>query len=92
MYALKKQKAVRMYRRLVTVGDVDEAQVQQMLKEADMTPEEADAIYNLTALCTFDERFVVPPMNREQAVEMMREPWEQKGAAGYNFVGLGGAL
>ncbi|MCA9842422.1 MAG: nitrate reductase subunit beta [Cyanobacteria bacterium HKST-UBA03] len=92
LYALKKQKAVRMYRRLVTVGDVDEAQVQQMLKEADMTPEEADAIYNLTALCTFDERFVVPPMNREQAVEMMREPWEQKGAAGYNFVGLGGAL
>ncbi len=91
-YALKKQKAVRMYRRFVTVGDVDELSVRRMLSEADTTPEEADAIYHLTALCTFDDRFVIPPMHREQAIEMMREPWEQKGAAGYNFVGLGGAL
>ncbi len=89
-YALKKQKAVRMHRRLITVGDVDADLVARMLKEADCTSEEAEEIYQLTALCTFDDRFVIPPMHREQAIEMMRDPWEQKGAAGYNFVGMGG--
>ena len=33
-----------------------------MLREADSTPEEAEAIYRLTSLCTFEERFVIPPI------------------------------
>jgi nitrate reductase beta subunit len=89
LYSLKKQKAVRMYRRLVTVGDVDRDLVHQMLQQADCTPEEAEAIFQLTALCTFDDRFVIPPMHREEAIEMLKEPWEQKGLAGFNYVGMG---
>ena len=90
VYALKKQKAVRMHRRLVTVGDVDKDVVARMLEEADCTPEEAEEIYHLTALCTFDDRFVIPPMHREEAIEMLKDPWEQKGEAGVQFVGMAG--
>jgi len=84
-YALYKQKAVRWYRRALTVGDVDLALAERMLREADCTPEEADAIYRLTSLCTFDDRFVIPPMHREEAIQMLEDPLEHKQAAGFGF-------
>jgi len=86
-YALAKQKAVRWHRRAVTVGDVDRAVADQMLHAADCTAEEADDIYKLTALCTFDDRFVIPPMHREQAIEMLKDPHEYRQDAGFGFVG-----
>ena len=86
IYALKKQKAVRTYRRAVTVGDISMETAEKMLAEADCSKEEADAIYNLTSLCTFDDRFVIPPMHREEAIEMMREPSEHKTAVGFGFM------
>jgi nitrate reductase beta subunit len=67
-YALRKQKAVRWYRRAVTVGDITLEMAQRMLAEADCSMEEAEAIYRLTSLCTFDDRFVIPPMHREEAL------------------------
>ena len=85
-YALRKQKAVRWYRRAVTVGDVDMPTAERMLREADCSPEEAEAIYKLTSLCTFDERFVIPPMHREQAIEMLEDPLEHKQAVGFGFI------
>jgi nitrate reductase beta subunit len=39
----------------------------------------------LTALCTFDERFVIPPAHREEAIEMMQDPQEYKQAVGFGF-------
>ena len=57
-----------------------------MLREADCTPEEAEAIYRLTSLCTFDDRFVIPPMHREQAIEMLEDPLEHKQGAGFGFL------
>ncbi len=85
-YALRKQKAVRIYRRSVTVGDVDQDLVRRVLEEADCTPEQAEDIYRLTALCTFQDRFVIPPMHREQAIEALYDPLERKQAAGFGFV------
>jgi nitrate reductase beta subunit len=85
-YALRKQKAVRWYRRFKTVGDVDEATALRMLEEADCSPDQAEAIYKLTSLCTFDDRFVIPPMHREEAIEMMRDPLEHKQAVGFGFL------
>jgi nitrate reductase beta subunit len=64
-YALRKQKAVRWFRRAVTVGDVTKEDAERMLREADCTPAEAEAIYQLTALCTAGERFVLPAGHRE---------------------------
>ncbi len=57
-----------------------------MLKEADCTVEQAEEIYKLTSLCTFEERFVIPPMQREQALESLSDPFEKKASAGFGFL------
>ncbi|MEX1276261.1 MAG: nitrate reductase subunit beta [Bacteroidota bacterium] len=86
LYALKKQKAVRVYRRSRTVGDIPMKTAEAILREADCTVEEAEGIYKLTSLCTFEERFVIPPMHREEAIEMMKDPQEHKTAVGFGFL------
>ena len=85
-YALRKQKAVRWFRRAVTVGDVPMAVAERMLREAECSRDEAEAIYRLTSLCTFDDRFVIPPMHREEAIEMMEDPLEHQQSAGFGFL------
>ncbi len=85
-YALRKQKAVRWYRRALTVGDVDLETARRMLSEADCSPEEADAIYQLTSLCTFEDRFVIPPAHREEAIQMLEDPQEHKQGVGFGFL------
>ncbi len=85
-YALRKQKAVRWYRRALTVGDVSRETAARMLFEAESSPQEAEAIYRLTSLCTFPDRFVIPPMYREEAIEMLQDPQERKQAAGFGFL------
>jgi nitrate reductase beta subunit len=86
VYALRKQKAVRWYRRAVTVGDVTMDEAKRMLTEADCTIEEAEAIYRMTSLCTFDDRFVIPPAHREEAIEMMEDPHEHRQSTGFGFL------
>jgi nitrate reductase beta subunit len=84
-YALKKQAAVRLHRRRATVGDVDDATADRALREADCTAEEADAIYRLTALAAMEQRVVIPPMAREQAIEAQQDPHEHRASAGFGF-------
>ena len=85
-YALRKQMAVRHYRRLVTVGDLDGEMVKRILRAADCTEEEADEIYRLTSLCNANDRFVIPPAHREEAIEMLKDPMEQKQSVGFGFL------
>jgi len=85
-YALRKQKAVRWYRRAQTVGDVSAEVADRMLGEADCSQEEAEAIFRLTSLCTFEERFVIPPMHREEAIEMLKDPQEHKQEVGFGVL------
>lgn len=85
-YALAKQKAVRIHRRALTVGDITLDTAERLLREADCSPEEAEAIYQLTSLCTFDDRFVIPPAQREQAIELMKDPHEHRQSAGFGFL------
>ena len=85
-YALRKMIAVRHHRRAETVGDLDPARVRQILAEAECTTEEAEAIYQLTSLPTFEQRFVIPPMHREEAIMALHDPLEFKGAAGFGFI------
>jgi nitrate reductase beta subunit len=68
-YALRKQQAVRAYRRAATVGDVTPAEAARMLDEADCSPAQAEAIYRLTSLGRAGDRFVLPPARRESAVQ-----------------------
>jgi len=85
-YALRKQLAVRMYRRAVTTGDLPMEAVDTVLAEAGCTREQAEAIYKLTTLAKFDERFVIPPMHREEAIEMLEDDTgAAKGFAGMGF-------
>jgi nitrate reductase beta subunit len=79
-YALRKQQAVRLYRRQETVGDLDAVMVERALAEANCSREQAEAIYRLTSLATVEDRFVIPPMHREEAIELLGDSLEAKGA------------
>jgi nitrate reductase beta subunit len=57
-----------------------------LLREADCPVEEAHAIYKLTSLCTFEDRFVIPPAHREEALEMLEDPHERRQNAGFGFL------
>lgn len=84
-YTLKKQMAIRQYRRAVTVGDVTMEAAKKMLLDADCTVEEAEEIYRLTTLCKFEDRFVIPPAHREEAIEMLKDPLEYKQQVGFGL-------
>lgn len=82
---LKKMMAVRIHRRSVTVGDLSAEKVNSALTDTGLIPEQADAIYALTSLAKFDERFVIPPAHREQAIEMLESTADEKGSTGFGF-------
>ena len=82
---LKKLMAVRIYRRWKTVGDIPEAKMTKALKETGLTQESAEAIFYLTALAKFNDRFVIPPAHREQAMEMLEFTGDVKGSTGFGF-------
>lgn len=82
---LKKLMAVRVYRRWKTVGDLSEAKMDQTLREAGLTRESAEGIFYLTALAKFNDRFVIPPAHREQAMEMIEFTGDVKGSTGFGF-------
>ncbi|MBI2504069.1 MAG: nitrate reductase subunit beta [Candidatus Latescibacteria bacterium] len=79
----RKLMAVRIYMRAQRVKDVPETEVQQALTQAQTTPAEAEAIWRLTSMPTFEERFVVPPLAREMAIESMVDPFTRKQEAGF---------
>lgn len=85
-YALKKQLAVRIYRRSVEVKDITPEVADAALKEADCSREEAEAIYRLTSLPHFDQRFVIPGAHREVAIEEMTgDTMKRKQDTGFGF-------
>jgi nitrate reductase beta subunit len=78
--------AVRVYKRAETVGDVTEDEAQEALAVGNLTAEEAEAIFRLTALPSTEERFVVPPLGREMAIEQTEDPYAHKREAGFGTV------
>ena len=82
----RKMLAVRMYKRAHSVGDVSVEAADQMLEQAQLTPEEVEDIYYLTALAGFDERMVIPPALREQAIELGVDPQEYQEERGAGFL------
>jgi nitrate reductase beta subunit len=45
----------------------------------------ADGIFYLTALAKFEDRFVIPPAHREQAIEMLDFTGDTKGEVGFGI-------
>ncbi|MBI2567059.1 MAG: nitrate reductase subunit beta [Candidatus Schekmanbacteria bacterium] len=82
---LKKLMAVRIFRRFKTVGDVSEEIMTKVLADTGLTQETAEAIFRLTALAKFNERFVIPPAHREQALEMLEFTGDARGSTGFGF-------
>ncbi len=78
--------AVRVFKRGEKVGDVTEDEVRRALEVGRTTAEEAEAIFRLTALPSFEERFVVPPLGRETAIEQTEDPYTHKREAGFGTV------
>jgi nitrate reductase beta subunit len=89
----KKLVAVRVYMRSKKVKDIPEEEVQRALAEGKTTAAEVEAIWRLTSMPTFEERFVVPPMERETAVDALFPQLDpvshnypiRKGAVGVGF-------
>jgi nitrate reductase beta subunit len=77
--------AVRVFRRAQNASGEVNADVQQVLDAAGIAAEEAQAIFELTAKPTFDERFVVPPLAREVNIESVMDPFTHKAEAGFGF-------
>jgi nitrate reductase beta subunit len=68
--ALKRLAAVRQYMRSVRVDKSDDAAI---LGSVGLTVEAAQAIYRLLALAKYDERFVVPTLNRTNGEQLNAE-------------------
>ncbi len=75
--------AVRVHMRAKTVGDMPEEEAADALAQGQITAEVAEAIHRLTALPTYNQRFVIPPMAREVAVGETTDPFNHKPAAGF---------
>jgi nitrate reductase beta subunit len=82
---MRRLMAVRLHRRGVTVGDLNKAEISTAMNEVQMDGDTADAIFRLTALATFDERFVIPPAHREESIEMLEATADVKGNTGFGF-------
>jgi nitrate reductase beta subunit len=82
---LKKMMAVRLYRRAKTANSGELAEAVDFLKEVRFDERMADEMYRLTSIAPFDERFVIPPMHREEAVELLKATDVHKGDAGFGF-------
>lgn len=83
---LKKLMAIRIYRRHKTVGDISAEKSAAALRDVNLTEDQAEAIYNLTSLAKFEERFVIPAAHREQAIEMLESTADVKGNTGFGFL------
>lgn len=77
--------AVRIFMRSKRVNDVEDEELKRALGSGETTPEEIEAIVRLTSLATFDERFVVPPLAREMAIEQIVDPYTRKAHTGFGF-------
>ncbi len=82
---LKKLLAVKIHRRGATVGDLSKDEIDQAMGQVNLTPGEADEIFRLTSLATFEERFVIPPAHREESIEMLEATADAKGESGFGF-------
>lgn len=82
---MKKMLAVRAVKRSEQLREELNEPTKRMVKETGLTPEEIQEIYHLTALSTFNERFVIPETRREQAIEEMIDPEFCKGNCGLGF-------
>ena len=82
---LQKLMSIRIYRRWKTVGDITKEKAIEAISAVGLSEEEVDAVYYLTSLAKFDDRFVIPAAHKEQAIEMIEFTGDRKGSAGFGI-------
>ena len=81
--AMKRLLAVRMFQRSATLGDIEPDRLKRILREAGLTEDQAKDIYKLSTLPGPEERFMIPPTQREQSMENTScSPDKCKGSCG----------
>jgi nitrate reductase / nitrite oxidoreductase, beta subunit len=83
---LKRMMAVRIHRRSVTAGDITSEEADAELRSSNLSPETADAIFRLTSLAPFNDRFVIPSAHREEAIELIEQTATRKENTGFGFI------
>jgi len=81
--------AVRIHRRARTVGEEVPGEAERALARAGISSREAEAIYRLTSLSAYEDRFEIPPAARERAIESFEDPYAAKGETGTGFLRRG---
>ena len=84
----RKLMALRIYKRAETVRDIEQDKVHQALEEAKTSPQELEDIYHLSAIAPVEDRYVIPPMLREVAIEMTGDAHAFQEERGAGFVQL----
>ena len=78
--------AVRYHRRNVTVTDLEKSEVEDIMTKTGLDGETADAIFRLTSLAKFKQRFIIPEAHREEAMELLESTGDVKGNTGFGFL------
>ncbi len=84
--ALKRMMAVRVMKRRQSVDGALDEDVLEILKQAGLDLEQAQAIYQMTTQPTMEQRFVLPPYHREMSIESLRDPLAHKGETGLGYL------
>jgi nitrate reductase / nitrite oxidoreductase, beta subunit len=82
---LRKLKAVRMHRRAATVGDISREKADAELRSAGLNANTAEEIFRMTALGHLQDRFVIPPSHREEAIDLLEDTSKRRENAGFGF-------
>ncbi len=80
--SMKKLMAVRVYQRSLTMGDIEPEKLVKILRDAQLTEAQAQEIYRLSALPGPEDRFMMPPIQREESVENTCSVDKCKGSCG----------
>ena len=81
----RKLLAVRVHMLAKKVGNLPEDEVAAALEAGRTTAAEAEDIFRLTSMPTFQERFVLPPLQRELQIEATENPFQRKQETGFGF-------
>jgi nitrate reductase beta subunit len=84
--ALKRMMAVRVMKRRQSVDGALDEDVLEILEQAGLDLEQAQAIYQMTTQPTMEQRFVLPPYHREMSIESLRDPLAHKGETGLGYL------
>ena len=81
----KKLITVRSYMRAKQLGKKQSDLTLDMLTKMKLSTKDAEEIYRLTSLPTYEERFVIPPMQLEMQIEQRFDPLKFRNTTGFGF-------